>query len=155
GGAGRFRDSGMMGTPANDKPRAFWRTDLDDAAKLLLEIIDEVRPQVIVTYDPNGFYGHPDHIQAHRVAMRAAEMATEAGFGPSKIYWSAIPRSALEAGLEVFADSADNPFGEAKSVDEIPFGTPDAVIAARIDAYDQHDRKLAAMRAHATQIPED
>ncbi len=98
GGAGRFRDSGMMGLPANENPRAFWGADLDEAAKLLLPIIDEIRPQVIVTYDENGFYGHPDHIQAHRVAMRAAEMATEAGFGPQKIYWTAVPRSVLAAG---------------------------------------------------------
>jgi N-acetyl-1-D-myo-inositol-2-amino-2-deoxy-alpha-D-glucopyranoside deacetylase len=155
GGAGRFRDSGMMGLPANDKPRAFWGVPVDDAAKLLLEVMDEVRPQVLVTYDPQGFYGHPDHIQAHRVAMRAAELATDAGFGPAKIYWTAVPKSVLAAGLEAFAESADNPFAGATSIDDVPFGTPDDDIAARIDGHEQHDRKLAAIRAHATQIPAD
>src|SRR2546430_12786184 len=75
GGAGRYRDSGMMGLPTNDHPRAFWRADLDEAAGHLVEIIAEARPQVLVTYDPNGFYRHPDHIQAHRGATRAVELA--------------------------------------------------------------------------------
>src|SRR5438093_4569652 len=77
GCAGRSRDSGMMGLPTNDHPRAFWRAELDAAAGLLVDIFREVRPQVLVTYDENGFYGHPDHIQAHRVAMRAYELAGE------------------------------------------------------------------------------
>jgi len=153
GGAGRFRDSGMMGTSANEHPRAFWGADLDEAAGLLLAVIDELRPQVVVTYDPNGFYGHPDHIQAHRVTMRACEMATHAGFGPFKIYWTAIPRSVLAAGMEQFAQSSDNPFEGARTIDEVPFGTPDDEIAACVDAHEQHERKAAAMDAHATQIP--
>src|SRR5262249_5765977 len=66
GGAGRYRDSGMMGTPANDNPRAFWQADLHEAAGHLVEIMRELRPQVLVTYDANGGYGHPDHINAHR-----------------------------------------------------------------------------------------
>src|SRR5918992_3116603 len=131
GGAGRYRDSGMMGTPANEHPRCFWRADLDEAAGQLLEVIREVRPRVMVTYDPNGFYGHPDHIQAHRVAMRAAELAGPAG--PKKIYWTAIPLSVLKAGLEEFAGSEHNPFGDAKDVSDLPFGTPDEDIAAAID----------------------
>jgi N-acetyl-1-D-myo-inositol-2-amino-2-deoxy-alpha-D-glucopyranoside deacetylase len=154
GGAGRFRDSGMMGLPTNQHPRAFWGADLDEAAKLLFPIIEEIRPQVIVTYDENGFYGHPDHIQAHRVAMRAAEMAAEAGFGPQKIYWTAVPRSVLAAGIEAFAESTENPFGDVTSIDELPFGTPDDQIAARIDGQAQHEKKLGSIRAHATQIPE-
>lgn len=154
GGAGRYRDSGMMGLATNDEPRCFWQADLDVAAGYLVEILREVRPQVLVTYDPNGFYGHPDHIQAHRVAMRAAELARAEGFGPAKIYWTAIPRSVLEAGFEAFGDSSDNPFAELKNIDDFPFGTPDAEIAARVDATDRHDAKVAALRAHATQIPE-
>jgi N-acetyl-1-D-myo-inositol-2-amino-2-deoxy-alpha-D-glucopyranoside deacetylase len=154
GGAGRYRDSGMMGLPTNDHPRAFWQADLDEAAGYLVEIMREVRPQVLVSYDSNGFYGHPDHIQAHRVAMRAAELAAVEGFGPAKIYWTAMPRSVLEAGLAAFAGSSDNPFAGIEQLDELPFGTPDDQIAARIDATDQHAAKEAAMRAHATQIPD-
>ena len=154
GGAGRYRDSGMMGLPTNDHPRAFWRAELDEAAGHLVEIMRELRPQVVVTYDPNGFYGHPDHIQAHRVAMRAAELAAERGFGPAKIYWTAMPKSVLEAGLVAFADSSDNPFAGIEALDDLPFGTPDDEIAARIDGTDQHAAKEAAMRAHATQIPQ-
>ncbi|WP_329104289.1 N-acetyl-1-D-myo-inositol-2-amino-2-deoxy-alpha-D-glucopyranoside deacetylase [Micromonospora sp. NBC_01699] len=155
GGAGRYRDSGMMGLATNDHPRAFWQADLDQAAGYLVEIMREVRPQVVVTYDPNGFYGHPDHIQAHRVAMRAAELATEQGFGPAKIYWTAIPKSVLQAGMSAFGEAADNPFAGIEHFDELPFGTPDEEVAARIDATDMHAEKEAAMRAHATQIPED
>lgn len=153
GGAGRYRDSGMMGTPSNDHPRAFWRADLDLAAGHLVQILREVRPQVLVTYDANGFYGHPDHIQAHRVTMRAAELAARDGFGPAKIYWTGLPKSVLEAGIEAFGQSSDNPFEDISSIEEFPFGTPDAEIAARIDATDFAEAKLAALRAHATQIP--
>src|SRR3712207_1046230 len=73
GGPGRYRDSGMMGTPANAKPRAFWNADLDEAVAHAVAVVREVRPQVLVTYDENGGYGHPDHIQAHRVAMGAVD----------------------------------------------------------------------------------
>jgi N-acetyl-1-D-myo-inositol-2-amino-2-deoxy-alpha-D-glucopyranoside deacetylase len=75
GGPGRWRDSGMMGTPGNDDPRCFWRAGLDIAARALLDVMAEVRPQVLLTYDAHGAYGHPDHIQAHRVAWRACELA--------------------------------------------------------------------------------
>jgi N-acetyl-1-D-myo-inositol-2-amino-2-deoxy-alpha-D-glucopyranoside deacetylase len=153
GGAGRYRDSGMMGTPANDHPRCFWRADLDQAAGYLLEVIREVRPRVLVTYDPNGFYGHPDHIQSHRVAMRAAELA--GADEPAKIYWTAVPKSVLANGMERFRGSEGNPFADVEDVDDLPFGTPDPEIAARIEASEQaRAAKAAAMRAHATQIPE-
>jgi N-acetyl-1-D-myo-inositol-2-amino-2-deoxy-alpha-D-glucopyranoside deacetylase len=155
GGAGRYRDSGMMGTTANEHTRCFWRADLDEAAGYLVEIMRETRPQVVVTYDPNGFYGHPDHIQAHRVAMRASELAAAEGFGPAKIYWGAIPLSVLKVGFDAFADSTENPFADVATAEEMPFGTPDEDIAACIDGSDQHEKKLAAVRAHATQIPED
>jgi N-acetyl-1-D-myo-inositol-2-amino-2-deoxy-alpha-D-glucopyranoside deacetylase len=81
----------MMGTPANDDPRCFWRADLDEAARALLDVIGEVRPRVLVTYDANGFYGHPDHIQAHRVARRAFELAGREGL--VKFYATAAPDS--------------------------------------------------------------
>jgi N-acetyl-1-D-myo-inositol-2-amino-2-deoxy-alpha-D-glucopyranoside deacetylase len=154
GGAGRYRDSGMMDTPANTHPRAFWGADLAEAAGYLLDIIREIRPQVVVTYDENGGYGHPDHIQSHRVAMRAVELATAEGIGPQKVYWSAIPISVLEAGMRQFAESSDNPFAGVEKVEDLPFGVPDEKIAAQINGNDYAEQKLAAVRAHATQIPE-
>ena len=86
GGPGRFRDSGMMGTPGNDDPRAFWRArrdrrSFDAAVAAAVEVIREVRPQVLVTYDENGDYGHPDHIMAHRVAMAAVDARGRPGYG--------------------------------------------------------------------------
>ena len=90
GGPGRWRDSGMMGTEGNDDPRCFWQADVDEAARALLDVIDEVRPEVLVTYDANGFYGHPDHIQAHRVAWRAFQKGTP---GLTKFYATAAPDS--------------------------------------------------------------
>jgi N-acetyl-1-D-myo-inositol-2-amino-2-deoxy-alpha-D-glucopyranoside deacetylase len=75
GGPGRWRDSGMMGLPDNDDPGCFWQADLDEAVLALVAIIREVRPRVMVSYDDRGFYGHPDHIQAHRVAWRAFQLA--------------------------------------------------------------------------------
>jgi N-acetyl-1-D-myo-inositol-2-amino-2-deoxy-alpha-D-glucopyranoside deacetylase len=153
GGAGRYRDSGMMGTAANRHPRAFWQADLDTAAGLLVDIMRDVRPQVLVTDDTNGFYGHPDHIQGHRVAMRAAELAEAEGFGPEKLYWNATPRSVLEQGFEAFADSEFNPFAGVERVEDLPFGTPDEQIAACIQAQEHAEQKMAALRAHRTQIP--
>jgi N-acetyl-1-D-myo-inositol-2-amino-2-deoxy-alpha-D-glucopyranoside deacetylase len=155
GGAGRYRDSGMMGTPSNNHARAFWGADLDEAARHLLEVIAEVRPQVVVTYDPNGGYGHPDHIQSHRVAMRAVELARADGVAPDKVYWSAVPRSVMVAGLEHFADSAENPFAGIENVEDLPFAVPDERIAARVEAHEFAAAKMAAVRAHATQIPDD
>jgi hypothetical protein len=118
GGPGRYRDSGMMGTESNKHPRAFWGADLDEAAQHLVDVFREVRPQVLVTYDTNGSYGHPDHIQSHRVAMRAVELA--GADAPSKVYWTAIPRSVMQQGLETFAQTENNPFEGVTSVEEIP-----------------------------------
>ena len=153
GGAGRYRDSGMMGLPTNAHPRAFWGADLDEAATALVDVIREIRPQVAVTYDPNGFYGHPDHIQAHRVTMRAVELAAAEGIAPTKVYWTAVPREVIEAGMREFGDSSDNPFAGIDDVADLPFGTPSVDIAARIDGHEYADAKNSAMRAHATQIP--
>ena len=103
---GEYRDSGMMGTEPNSRPDVFWQANLDEAAGKLVKIIREVKPQVLITYDEFGGYGHPDHIQAHRVAMRAAELAADNNFGEgqawdiSKIYWNTMPRSVIEEGMK-------------------------------------------------------
>ncbi len=153
GAAGRYRDSGMMDTPANDHPRAFWRADLDAAARDLLDVIREVRPQVVATYDEIGGYGHPDHIQAHRVTMRAVELARHEGIGPAKVYFTAIPLSLLAVGFEQLSQSTDNPFAGVERVEDLPFGTPDEKVAAVIAAKEFVEAKTAAVRAHASQIP--
>ncbi len=161
GGAGRWRDSGMMGTPSNDWPGCFWQADVDEAARALLAVITEVRPQVLVTYDANGFYGHPDHIQAHRVAWRAFELAEGL---VRKFYATAIPKSVLTEAMALMEDNAaklgstelgGTDFTRVESVDALPFGTDDDKVTTRIDARDYLPAKLAAMRAHATQIAVD
>ncbi|MFV0133815.1 N-acetyl-1-D-myo-inositol-2-amino-2-deoxy-alpha-D-glucopyranoside deacetylase [Streptomyces sp. HMX87] len=155
GGPGRFADSGMMGLPDNDDPGCFWQADVDEAAALLLEVIREVRPQVLVTYDPNGGYGHPDHIQAHRVAMRAVELAAEAGCPVAKVYWNRVPRPAAEQAFARLHDDLPRlPFTKAATVDDVPGVVDDERITARIvtDGTPHAAAKAAAMRAHATQI---
>jgi N-acetyl-1-D-myo-inositol-2-amino-2-deoxy-alpha-D-glucopyranoside deacetylase len=164
GGAGRYRDSGMMSTPANDKPRAFWNVDVDEAAAHAVAVVREVRPQVLVTYDENGGYGHPDHIQAHRVAMRAVELAADAGYRPdlgpawdvAKVYWCCMPRSVLRRGIEAMAALGEaSPFEGLGDIDEVPFAVPDELVTAAVDGRAQAARKDAAMRAHPTQITVD
>jgi N-acetyl-1-D-myo-inositol-2-amino-2-deoxy-alpha-D-glucopyranoside deacetylase len=158
GGAGRWRDSGMMGFDTNDDPRCFWQADLQRAAADLVPIIREVRPQVMVTYDSRGYYGHPDHIQAHRVALLAAERAAdardEAALEPwqvAKIYATAMPLSALTAGLAALRAS-DSAFEAVGSVSELPFGIPDDQVTTSIDASEYAAAKVAALQAHYTQI---
>ena len=145
GGAGRWRDSGMMGLPDNDDPRCFWQANVAEAAASLAEVIREVGADVIVTYDANGFYGHPDHIQAHRVAWRAFEMTG----GSGKFYATAMPRSVLAAAQELPEDS-----WFLRSTD-LSAGVPDDQVTTAIDAAKYLDAKLAAMRAHETQITVD
>jgi N-acetyl-1-D-myo-inositol-2-amino-2-deoxy-alpha-D-glucopyranoside deacetylase len=164
GGPGRWRDSGMMGTPANDHPRCFWRADLAAAVRELVAVIREVRPQVLVTYDENGGYGHPDHIQAHRVAMAAFEAAADPGYesaaGPAwqiaKVYWGALPRSVLQAGIDALRAAGETSFfGGAERAEDLPFAIEDDLVSAEIDAREKLDAKMDAMRAHATQISVD
>jgi N-acetyl-1-D-myo-inositol-2-amino-2-deoxy-alpha-D-glucopyranoside deacetylase len=153
----------MMGTPQNDRPDTFWQADLDGATRELVAVVRETRPQVLVTYDENGGYGHPDHIQAHRVAVAAFERAgdptyaPEAGpvWEPSKLYFTAFPKSVLQQGIDLLkAEGHDNFFG-VDSADDLPFGTPDEVVTTEVDATAYLERKLQAMRAHATQIEVD
>jgi N-acetyl-1-D-myo-inositol-2-amino-2-deoxy-alpha-D-glucopyranoside deacetylase len=151
GGAGRYRDSGMMGLPDNDDPRCFWQAPVDSAAAELAEIIREVAADVVVTYDANGFYGHPDHIQAHRVAWRAWELA--GGAQTAKFYATAMPQSALARAVELPADSW---FRRADDMsDDMSVGVPDDQVSTEIDAGKYLDAKIAAMRAHETQMTID
>ncbi len=166
GGAGRWRDSGMMGTPGNDDPRAFWACNSDEArfaeaVDQAAAVIRELRPQVLVTYDEIGGYGHPDHIMAHRVAMAAADRAAEPGDGGEpwsieKIYWAAIPKSVLQKGIDALRAAGDETFFDGvESADDLPMGNPDDEITTMIDGSAYAAQKEAAMRAHATQIAVD
>ncbi|MBN0045204.1 N-acetyl-1-D-myo-inositol-2-amino-2-deoxy-alpha-D-glucopyranoside deacetylase [Streptomyces actuosus] len=153
GGAGRYGDSGMMGLPDNEDPHCFWRADVDEAAGHLVPVILETRPQVLVTYDDNGGYGHPDHIQAHRVAMRAARLAAEAGWTIPRIYWNRVPRPVAEAAFDRLAgDLPGLPFGRSAAVDDVPGVVGEEQVTAAIDGTAYAAAKAAAMRAHATQI---
>jgi N-acetyl-1-D-myo-inositol-2-amino-2-deoxy-alpha-D-glucopyranoside deacetylase len=152
GGRGRWRDSGMMGLPDNDDPRCFWQADVDEAALDLVRVIHEVRPQVIVTYDANGFYGHPDHIQAHRVTRRAFRLAGDPAvpgrpWQASKLYATAMPRSVLAEAVVLPEHSG------FEQVRDLRYSVPDDQVKTAIDG--NLDAKLAAMRAHATQIAVD
>ncbi|MGE5289627.1 MAG: N-acetyl-1-D-myo-inositol-2-amino-2-deoxy-alpha-D-glucopyranoside deacetylase [Micromonosporaceae bacterium] len=151
GGMGRWKDSGMMGTPENERPGCFWRADPDEAAEALTGVIKEMRPQVIVTYDENGFYGHPDHIQAHRVAWRSFTRSAGTPWQVAKFYANALPRTAIAEAVEVLRSAATG-FDSPGSVDDLPFGVPDDQVTTEIDITAYLDAKLAAMRAHATQI---
>ena len=150
----KWRDSGMMGTPQNDRSDVFWQTDLDEASLELVKIILEIKPQVLITYDEFGGYGHPDHIKAHRVAMRGAELAADQGWQISKIYWNTMPRSVIQMGIEKMKEVGSDFFG-AESVDDLPFAKPDELVTTVVNAPEFVPQKLAAMKAHATQISVD
>ena len=166
GGPGRYRDSGMMGEPSNEHPRSFWQADVDDAARHVVEVIRADRPQVLLTYNEIGGYGHPDHIQAHRVAMRAAELAADPAYAPElgdawdipKIYWGAVPRSVFARALAELEKLGETGLGEAFgdfNIDEAPFLVDDAVVTTAIDGSEYADQRTLALRAHATQVSAD
>ena len=149
-----WRDSGMMGTEPNSRSDVFWSANIDDAAQELVKIILEMRPDVLITYDTNGGYGHPDHIQAHRVAMRAAELARSAGWSIPKIYWNTIPRSVIEEGIAEMKKIGSDFMGVEKAED-FPFAQPDELVTTVVDGGSFVEKKMAAMKAHSTQISVD
>ena len=150
----QWRDSGMMGSEPNNRTDNFWNADIDEAAESLVTVILEIKPHVMVTYDEIGGYGHPDHIQAHRVAMRAAELARERGWNIQKIYWNTIPRSIIEQGIEAMKGTGNQFFGVEKAED-FPFAQPDELVTTVINGEEYVEKKMAAMRAHPTQIAVD
>ena len=140
-----YVDSGMMGTPENDRPEAFWRADVDEAGRRLAAILDEEAADVLTVYDEHGGYGHPDHIQVHRVGFRAAELA-----GTPTVYMATMNRDQIRSLMEQAAelgieDPPDLP-------EEASFGEPEARITTAVDVAAQIDAKREAMRAHASQI---
>lgn len=146
-----YRDSGMMGTEPNNRPDVFWQADLDEAADLLVQVINEVKPHVLITYDEFGGYGHPDHIQAHRVAMRAAE---KSDWDIPKIYWNVMPVSVIQEGIDAMK-GIDSDFWGAEKAEDLPFAKDDSFVHALVDGNAYVEKKMNAMKAHSTQIAVD
>jgi N-acetyl-1-D-myo-inositol-2-amino-2-deoxy-alpha-D-glucopyranoside deacetylase len=150
----KWRDSGMIGAAQNERSDVFWQANIDEAAQELVNVILETKPHVLITYDEFGGYGHPDHIKANQVAMRAADMAADQGWEISKIYWNTMPRSVIQDGIEKMKEVGSSFFG-AESVDDLPFAKPDELVTSVIRATEYVPQKLAAMKAHETQISVD
>lgn len=149
GGAGCWRDSGMVGAPRRRQTR-FADADLGWVGDQLVDVIADLRPHVVVTYDPEGGYGHPDHIQAHRVTTAAVAAASDRWRVP-KFYWTVVSTKAFRDGLAALkSEDVDHEWVFPPA--DIPFGFDDEQITAVIDAPDHLAAKVAAMRAHATQI---
>jgi N-acetyl-1-D-myo-inositol-2-amino-2-deoxy-alpha-D-glucopyranoside deacetylase len=147
----QYRDSGMMGTEPNERADNFWRADFDVATEQLVSVIEEVKPHILITYDEFGGYGHPDHIQAHRVAMAASEKSS---WNIEKIYWNVMPRSVIQEGIDAMKELGSDFFG-AEKAEDLPFAKDDSFVTAHIDGNAFVEAKMAAMRAHATQISLD
>ena len=150
-GHAKYRDSGMMGTEPNNRLDTFWKADFDEATSHLVRVIDEVKPHVLITYDEFGGYGHPDHIQAHRVAMNAAEKST---WNIEKIYWNVMPKSVIQEGIDAMKKMGSDFFG-AEKAEDLPFAKEDSFVHAMVDGNAYVEKKMDAMRAHATQIEVD
>jgi len=172
GGFGTYRDSGMKWhedghAVAADEvhDNAFWHADLNQAADHLVPVIREVRPQVLVTYDEFGGYGHPDHIQAHRVAMYAAMLAAVPTYrldlgepwDIAKLYWGVMSESRMREGLRLMREAGDTTSFEGMDPDgPLPrFAVPDEQLSAAVDAQDYVEKKMDALRAYPTQITTD
>lgn len=150
-GEGKYRDSGMMGTEPNNRPDVFWQADFEEASDYLVKVIEEVKPHILITYDEIGGYGHPDHIQAHRIAMRASEKSK---WQIQKIYWNTMPKSVLAESMAKMKELGSDFFG-ADNVDDLPFAKEDSFVTSLIDGNSFVDAKMAAMKAHHTQIALD
>ncbi|MEO6472162.1 MAG: N-acetyl-1-D-myo-inositol-2-amino-2-deoxy-alpha-D-glucopyranoside deacetylase [Aeromicrobium sp.] len=171
GGFGHFRDSGMKwgddghATAMDDtRPDTFWHADLTAAANLLVEIIRTEKPQVVVTYDEFGGYGHPDHVQAHRVTTYAVALACIPSYRRDlgdawdvpKVYWTAMSASRMAAGIRELRASGDLTSFEGMDPDNLPpFAVADADLTTAVEGEGFVDRKMDALRAHATQVEVD
>lgn len=180
GGAGRWWDSGMAGEESNTDPRSLVAGDFQEQVDALAAAIREIRPQVLVTYDSRGGYGHPDHIRAHQLSLAAVDRAAETGgesesggegggegaeaWSVAKVYAAVVPFSILRSVARRLGSNGDSPFaplaealanGVPEDLIEIPYGVPDHLVTAQIDARDWLDAKTAAMRSHRSQMAAD
>jgi LmbE family N-acetylglucosaminyl deacetylase len=144
-----YADSGMVGWPTNDAPGAFWGTPVQEAAERLAELMRRYRPDVVITYDENGFYGHPDHIQAHRITMAALDLVDS----PAKVYWTTVPRSGMQRFGNVLREAGvewEPPEPSAEQSGR-PLGLPDDEVTTWVDVTAFGGAKFDALAAHASQ----
>jgi N-acetyl-1-D-myo-inositol-2-amino-2-deoxy-alpha-D-glucopyranoside deacetylase len=160
-----YRDSGMAGTADNENPASFQQADLEEAIERVVGVVREERPEVIVTYDERGGYGHPDHIRAHQVAVAAFERAGDPsrypGTGdtwqPRKLYYAVIPRSAMrEFGERLREAGIEPPFREVDTTrEDPPFGVDDERVTTFVDVSSYVAAKRASLESHRTQMGPD
>ena len=145
-----YLDSGMIDTPENDLPGSFWRAPVEEAATKLADILREEQADALTIYDSDGAYGHPDHIQVHRVGVRAAELA-----GTPRVLEATMNRDHLRELIRVGVEAGAIPADEVPDLSEgSTFGRPESVITTRVDVRDLIGVKRASMAAHASQISE-
>ncbi len=145
-----YHDSGMMGEPSNDDPKCFWKADVEEAAHRLAAVLTDVGADVLTIYDDHGLYGHPDHIQVHRVGLRAAELAAV-----PRVYEATVNRDRALASMAEMSAEMDAHGIEGPSVDDFDeFGMAEADLAYSIDVTGQLEAKRAAMVVHRSQISE-
>jgi N-acetyl-1-D-myo-inositol-2-amino-2-deoxy-alpha-D-glucopyranoside deacetylase len=141
-----YRDSGMVDTADNKDPRSFHQARLDEAAAKLAVLMRDERPDVVVTYAEDGVYGHPDHIKAHHVTNAALDLLEREGWAPKKLYYTAIPRSLMEAFMTQVPEEAQRQNSNMRIA-----GTPDELVTTRVDVHDYVDEKRKAFGAHVSQ----
>jgi len=143
-----YADSGMVGTDGNAVAGAFCTVDVDEAAARLAALLEQEGADALVAYDPHGGYGHPDHIQVHRVGIRAADLA-----GTPALYQATINRDEVLRFMAEAAETGALPAGEGPSPEEIAtLGLPASDITTVVDVAGFVPAKLASMRCHETQV---
>jgi LmbE family N-acetylglucosaminyl deacetylase len=142
-----YRDSGMAGTPSNDHPDSFHMAPLHEAADRLATVLREERPDVVVTYTPDGTYGHPDHIKAHHTTIAAVDLLEREGWQPAKVYLHAVPRSFMKAMAERAREAGIDVSAGTIRIE----GIPDEEITTVVDVRDLIDAKRASFAAHVSQ----
>src|ERR1700716_1789371 len=142
-----YRDSGMVDTPENRDPRSFHQARVEEAAGRLAVFLREERPDVVVTYAEDGIYGHPDHIKAHFVTNAALDLLEREGWAPKKLYYTAIPRSMMEAFMKQMPEEAQQQQNTNMRIE----GTPDELVTTRVDVHDYVEEKRKAFAAPVSQ----
>jgi N-acetyl-1-D-myo-inositol-2-amino-2-deoxy-alpha-D-glucopyranoside deacetylase len=151
-----YRDSGMAGNPKNNDSRAFARADVDTAGRHLADIIREIRPQVVATYNEKGLYGHPDHIMANKVTVRAFELAGNPAYPGKKevapwqvrkLYYTAVSLERMRKMHRMALQQGQDP-----GLDPEFLGTPDEKITTTVDVGDFLPKKFEALLCHKSQI---